>query len=221
MDFTERYSNLISADKIRFQRICRKLLKTTFIVKEKDAVSRSDFFFIANNISLFSGYLQIIGYDVTADESVGVAMLVNNSNDESGGIGTNRLKLKLYESVVLCALWLIYENKMTSGGLGALIIQKNELDMEIERLGYRDKIDKNKMQSALDLFEDFDLIEVNGKVTDHDCNIKLFSSLRFCMSGEDFKNFVTAVIPKFQNQKTSVENDYISAEADDEENVDE
>ena len=172
MDFTERYLNLISADKTRFQRICRKLLKTTFIVKEKDAVSRSDFFFIANNISLFSGYLQSIGYDVTADESVGVAMLVNNSNDESGGIGTNRLKLKLYESVVLCALWLIYENKMTSGGLGALIIQKNELDMEIERLGYRDKIDKNKMQSALDLFEDFDLIEVNGKVTDHDCNIK-------------------------------------------------
>ena len=99
-------------------------------------------------------------------------MLVNNSDDENGGIGTNRLRLKLYESVVLCALWLIYENKMTSGGLGALIIQKNELDMEIERLGYRDKIDKNRMQSALERFEDFDLIEVNGKITEPDCNIK-------------------------------------------------
>lgn len=203
MDFTERYSNLISSDKIRFQRICRKLLKTTFIVKEKDAGSRSDFFFIVRNLPLFSGYLQVIGYDVAADESVGVAMIVNNSDDESGGIGTNRLRLKLYESVVLCALWLIYENRMTSGSLGATVIQKNELDMEIERLGYRDKIDKNKMQSALDLFEDFDLIEVNGKVTDHDCNIKLFSSLQFCLSGEDFKTFVTAVIPKFKSQKTS------------------
>lgn len=140
---------------------------------------------------------------MAADESVGVAMLVNNSDDESGGIGTNRLRLKLYESVVLCALWLIYENRMTSGGLGATVIQKNELDMEIERLGYRDKIDKNKMQSALDLFEDFDMIEVNGKVTDYDCNIKLFSSLQFCLSGEDFKTFVTAVIPKFKSRKTS------------------
>lgn len=213
MDFTERFSNLISSDKIRFQRICRKLLKTTFIVKEKDAGSRSDFFFIARNLPLFSGYLQIIGYDAAVDESVGVAMLVNNSNNESGGIGTNRLRLKLHESVVLCALWLIYENRMTSGGLGATVIQKNELDMEIERLGYRDKIDKNKMQSALDLFEDFDLIEVNGKVTDHDCNIKLFSSLQFCLSGEDFKTFVTAVIPKFKNQKT----DDLETE-DDEEN---
>lgn len=220
MDFVERYLNLNSMDKIRFQRICRKLLKTTFIVKEKDAGSRSDFFFIANNIPIFSGYLQIIGYDVAADESVGVAMLVNNSDSENGGIGTNRLKLKLYESVVLCALWLIYESKMTSGGLGALVIQKNELDMEIERFGYKDKIDKNRMQSALERFEDFDLIEVNGNVTEHDCNIKLFSSLQFCMSGEDFKTFVTAVIPKFQGQKTSAENGGILTEAD-EENIDE
>ena len=207
MDFTERYSNLISADRIRFQRICRKLLKSTFIVKEKDAASRSDFFFIARNLSLFGDYFQIIGYDVAADESVGVAMLVNNFDDENGGIGTNRLRLKLYESVVLCALWLIYENKMTSGGLGALIIQKNELDMEIERLGYIDKIDKNRMQSALEHFEDFDLIEVNGKITEPDCNIKLFSSLQFCMSGEDFKNFVTAVIPKLQGRKASSEDE--------------
>ena len=207
MDFTERYSNLISADRIRFQRICRKLLKSTFIVKEKDAASRSDFFFIARNLSLFGDYFQLIGYDVAADESVGVAMLVNNFDDENGGIGTNRLRLKLYESVVLCALWLIYENKMTSGGLGALIIQKNELDMEIERLGYIDKIDKNRMQSALEHFEDFDLIEVNGKITEPDCNIKLFSSLQFCMSGEDFKNFVTAVIPKLQGRKASSEDE--------------
>lgn len=220
MDFLDRYLNLISADKIRFQRICRKLLKTTFIVKEKDAGSRSDFFFIADKTPIFSGYLQIIGYDVVVDGSVGVAMLVNNSDGETSGIGTNRIKLKLYESVVLCALWLIYENKMTSGGLGALVIQKNELDMEIERLGYRDKIDKNRMQSALDRFEDFDLIKVNGKVTEHDCNIKLFSSLQFCMSGEDFKMFVTAVIPKFQNQKTSAESDGVLTETD-EENVDE
>jgi len=213
MDFTEKYSNLISSDKIKFQRICRKLLKTTFIVKEKDAASRSDFFFIARNLTLFSDYFQIIGYDIAADESAGVAMIVNNS-DESGGIGTNRLRLKLYESVVLCALWLIYDNRMTAGSLGAIVIQKNELDMEIERLGYGDKIDKNKMQSALDLFEDFDLIEVNGKVTDHDCNIKLFASLQFCLSSEDFKTFVTAVIKKFKSIKASD----LEATDDDEEN---
>lgn len=201
MDFTERYSNLISSDKIRFQRICRKLLKTTFIVKDKDVVSRGDFFFITRNITIFSDYFQIIGYDVSVDESAGVAMLINSSSDESGGIGTNRLRLKLYESVVLCALWLIYESRMTSGGLNAMVIPKNELDMEIERLGYSEKIDKNKMQGALDLFEDFDLIEVNGKVTDHECNIKLFSSLQFCLSGDDFKAFVTSVIPKFKDRK--------------------
>lgn len=204
MDFTDRYSNLTSYDKIRFQRICRKLLKSTFIVKEKDAAQRSDFFFIARpaNRPLFSEYFQIIGYDVVVDETTGVVMLINSSNDESSGIGINRRRFKLYESVILCALWLVYENKMTSGGLGATVIHKSELDMEIERLGFGDKIDKIKMQGTLELFEDFDLIEVSGKVTDLECNIKLFPSLQFCLSGEEFKSFVTSVVPKFKDKKS-------------------
>lgn len=201
MDFTERYSNLIFSDKIRFQRICRKLLKNTFIVKEKDAEQRSDYFFAARNILIFSDYFELIGYDVNVDETAGVAMLVNRADDENGAVNSNRLRLKLYESVVLCCLWLIYENKMTSGGLRAIVIRKSELDMEIERLGYNDKIDKNKMQSALDLFESFNLIEVSGKITDYECNIKLFSSLQFCLSGSEFKSFVEVVIPKFKNGK--------------------
>ena len=213
MDFTEIYSNLISSDKLRFQRICRKLLKSTFIVKEKDAVQRSDFFFIARPTirPLFSEYFQIIGYDVIVDETTGVAMLINNSSDDSGGIGLNRRRFKLYESVILCALWLVYDNKMTSGGLGAIVIHKSELDMEIERLGFGDKIDKNKMQSTLELFEDFDLIEVSGKVTDLECNIKLFPSLQFCLSGEEFKAFVMSAIPKFKDKKSQ------SAEIDEDE----
>lgn len=209
MDLTERYSNLISSDKIRFQRICRKLLKSTFIVKEKDTIQRSDFFFIAkpSNRPLFSEYFQMIGYDVVVDEIAGVAMLKNLSAGDDGGIGTNRLRLKLYDSVVLCALWLIYENKMTSGNLGAMVIHKTELDMEIERLGYGDKIDKNRMQNALDLFESFDLIEVNGKVTDYECDIKLFPSLQFCLAGDEFKTFVNSVIPKFNTQIKDEEDD--------------
>ncbi len=211
MDIEEAYSNLISSDKLRFQKICRKLLKSTFIVKDKDHACRSDFFFIARPTvrPLFSQYFQMIGYDIVVDETAGVAMLVNGSNDESGGLGSNRRRLKLYESVILCALWLIYESKMTSGGLGAVIIHKSELDMEIERLGFGGKIDKNKMQDTLELFEDFELIEVNGKVTDLECNIKLFASLQFCLSGEEFKSFVTSVVPKFKensSQSAEIEN---------------
>lgn len=203
MDFTEKYSNLISSDKMRFQQICRKLLKSTFIVKEKDAEQRSDYFFVtrADNISIFSEYFGIIGYDVIADTTVGVVMLVNRNDDKSGGIYSNRVKLKLYESVILCCLWLIYDNKMTSGGLGATIIRKSDLDNEIERLGYSEKLDKNKMQDTLKLLEGYNLIEVNGQVNDYECNIRLLPSLRFCISGNEFKKFVETVVSKFQKKK--------------------
>lgn len=207
MDFTEGYGNLISSDKIRFQHICRKLLKSTFIVKEKNAEQRSDYFFItrADNIGLFSEYFGIMGYDVIADTTVGVAMLINRTDDKSAGVCANRVKLKLYESVVLCCLWLIYDNKITSGGLGAVIIRKSDLDMEIERLGYSEKLDKNKMQDTLKLLESYNLIEVNGQITDYECNIRLLPSLRFCISGNEFKTFVDTVIPKFKRKKEDSE----------------
>ena len=213
------YYNLTSSQKTIFQRVCRKLLKTTFIVKEKSNEQRTDFYFIKNNHPAFSEYFSIMGYDVVVEESSGVAMLVNMSRDDDSAIQANRLRMKLGESAILCCLWFLYADRMTSGSLTAsIIISKSDLDMEIEKLGYNNKIDKSTMQSALDLFEEFNLIEVIGKITELDCKIRLFTSLQFCMSDTEFQNFVEITIPKMKDKKKYEEKININEEEEYEDN---
>lgn len=57
---------------------------------------------------------------------------------------------------------------MTSDGLRAIMVTKAELDMEIERLGYADRIDRNAMQAALKKLSFFNLIDVIGEITEPD-----------------------------------------------------
>lgn len=206
MNFIDRYTDLISQDKEKFARICRKLLAVTFIVKDKDDQSRADFFFVRNQSrrELFNEYFGYMGYCVKVDDMAGVVMLAN-INSDSGSIQSNRARFKLYESVILCSLFLLYEAKMTSDGLRTAAITKTELDMEIERMGYSDKIDRNAMQSALKRLSNFNLIDVIGEITEPDCAIKLYPSLRFGMEANEFKTFVEQALPKMKAKKSRLE----------------
>lgn len=206
MNFIDRYTDMTSQDREKFARICRKLLAVTFIVKDKDDQSRADFFFVRNKSrhELFNEYFEYIGYCIKVDDSAGVVML-SNSNSAGSSIQSNRAQFKLFESVILCSLFLLYETKMTSDGLRTIIITKTELDMEIERMGYTNRIDKNAMQFALKRLSNFNLIDVIGEVTELDCAIRLYPSLRFCMEANEFKAFVEQFISKMKVGKNQPE----------------
>ena len=206
MNFIDRYNDLISQDREKFARICRKLLAATFIVKDKDDQSRADFFFVRSQSrrEMFNEYFEYIGYCVKVDDTAGVVMLAN-STAGSSTLQSNRVRFRLYESVILCSLWLLYEAKMTSDGLRAITVTKAELDMEVERLGYADRIDRNAMQSALKKLSNFNLIDVIGEITEPDCAIRLYPSLRFCMEANEFKTFVEQAVPKMKSGKNRPE----------------
>lgn len=208
----EKLDDFTQSEMALFQRICRKLLKTTFIVKEKSDESRKDFNFIRSNSEVFSEYFRIIGYDVIYDTDSGVARLINlASAGEDGSIQSNRKKLKLWESVVLSALWLLYEDRMVNGGLTrSVTIQKAELDYQLEKLGAKNKIDKGKMTGILELFEDYNLIEIIGEVGEPDCSIRMFTSMQFCLSESEFKRLAETTWEKMKsrNKKASDESGF-------------
>lgn len=200
MDWVERYESLPLSQKEYFQRVCRKLLRSTFIVREKSDL-REDYNFIRreHNREIFSGYFQIMGYDVVVDETAGVAMLRNFRIGDDESVQANRLRLRLNESVVLCCLWFLYAEKMISGSLtSSVIVEKTQLDMQLNRLGYANRIDKESMSNILKLFAGYNLIEIMGKIDDFECKIRMFTSIQFCMSDDDFKRFVDVAIPKMK-----------------------
>lgn len=205
----EKLDDFTQSETAQFQRICRKLLKMTFIVREKNEEHRKDFNFIKSNSEIFSEYFNIIGYDVIYDTDAGVARLINlASAGEEGSIQSNRKRLRLWESVVLSALWLLYEEKMINGSLTkAVIIQKSDLDFQLEKFGAKNKVDKGKMISILDLLEDFNLIEIIGKVGESDCQIRLFTSMQFCLSESEFRKIAETTAMKMKFSKKSIDED--------------
>ncbi|MCD7752739.1 MAG: DUF4194 domain-containing protein [Lachnospiraceae bacterium] len=188
----EYWDSYTSSEKEQFQRICRRLLKQTFIVRDKDEESKRAYFFISKRPEPFSRYFGYIGFDVMVDRDNGVAMLCNCADvSENGRIQTNHLVLKKAESLVLCALWTLYVDRIRAGSLArSIVVSVVDLKYELEKYGLKDPIDKTSMIQILALFERFCLIDVQGNVGEAECLIRLYPSLQFVLEGNEFVRFV-------------------------------
>lgn len=187
--FWEEYT---SSERDLFQRSCRRLLKQTFIVRDKDDENKKVYYFISKKPEPFTEFFGYIGFDIVVDRENGVVMLRNCADvGENGKIQANRLQLKKVESVVLCCLWTLYADRMRSGNLSrSYLISITDLRFELEKYGVKEQIDKSTMGNVLALFTKFNLIDVNGKVGEEDCLIRLYSSLQFALDPEEFRRFV-------------------------------
>lgn len=187
--FWEEYT---SSERDLFQRSCRRLLKQTFIVRDKDDENKKVYYFISKKPEPFTEFFGYIGFDIVVDRENGVVMLRNCADvGENGKIQANRLQLKKAESVVLCCLWTLYADRMRSGNLSrSYLISITDLRFELEKYGVKEQIDKSTMGNILALFTKFNLIDVNGKVGEEDCLIRLYSSLQFALDAEEFRRFV-------------------------------
>lgn len=187
-DYWEGYTSL---ERDLFQKSCRRLLKCTFIVRDKDEDSKKAYYFVSKKPDPFSKYFGYIGFDIIVDRENGIIMLRNCADvGENGKIQANRIALKKVESVVLCCLWTLYADKVRSGSLAqAIMISVTDLRFELEKYGVKDLIDKTTMINILALFTKFNLIGVNGSVGDEECMIRLYPSLQFALDSEEFKVF--------------------------------
>jgi len=192
MEFQEYWDAYTASERDLFQRTCRKLLKTTFIVRDQSEESRKAYFFVSKLPEPFSLYFGFIGFDVLVDRDNGVIMLRNCADaGEYGRLQANRISLRKYESVVLCCLWTMYADRIKAGSLAQNITAAlTDLNFELEKFGARDLIDKKPLAEALALFEKFNLIDMYGKVGEDDCRIRLWPSLMFALDSEEFRRFV-------------------------------
>ena len=187
--FWEDYT---STERDLFQKSCRRLLKQTFIVRDKDEDNKKAYYFISKKPEPFSQYFGYIGFDIVVDRENGVIMLRNCADmGEHGKIQANRMLLKKAESIVLCCLWTMYADRVRSGSLSQTIqISITELRFELEKYGIKEQFDnKTFMGDILTLFTKFNLVDVHGKLGEPDCMIRLYPSLQFALDTEEFRKF--------------------------------
>ena len=215
MGFEEIWNEYTSSEKDMFQKSVRRLLKQTFIVRDRDEDSKKAYYFVSKRSEPFSAYLGYIGYDIVIDRENGVVMLRNSAEfGENGKLQGNRLALKKAESLVLCCLWTLYVDRLRSGSLAQTItVSITDLGFTLEKYGLKEPLDKTLMANILKLFSRYNLIEVKGKVGEPDCLIRLYASLQFALDTEEFKKFVEVTEKKMmEKEDTETEEDADDAE---------
>ena len=92
-----------------FKRCIRKLLESTFLLRDKD---EKLYQFIAreSNRQDISEYLRMIGFDVLVDEKTGLAMLIA-SEEDADLVGLKRANVVTFTTLqyhLLLVLWKVY-----------------------------------------------------------------------------------------------------------------
>lgn len=186
---------------ILFKRCIRKLLSSTFILRDKDEklyafVSRE------SNRQDISEYLRMIGFDVMVEDKSGVCMLCMSEEDEET-VGLKRANVVAFTTMqyhLLLVLWKIYlENLGYSEGN---FITKGDLIDKI--LSYGDIASKQELSGALKLFKKYSLINFNDNEEGEDMLIQLYPSLQF---GWDIPQFEAVVKEYVKEEDTEAESD--------------
>lgn len=186
---------------ILFKRCIRKLLSSTFILRDKDEKLYA-FISRESNRQDISEYLRMIGLDVMVEDKSGVCMLCMSEEDEET-VGLKRANVVSFTTTqyhLLLVLWKIYlENLGYSEGN---FITKGDLIDKI--LSYGDIASKQELSAALKLFKKYSLINFSDNEEGEDMLIQLYPSLQF---GWDIPQFETVVNEYIKEEDTAVQSD--------------
>lgn len=178
----EFLTGMLQKEKDEFKRISNRLLSNCFICKGNQA-SRSDYYFVLKYRDKFSELLGVLGYRLEINEEYGVIQLTNPQN-------YNHLNLKLYESIILLILRILYdEKKRELSVINEVIINLGDIQDKYMSLKIRDKmIDKTTMRNALSLFRRFQLIEILDRdLSNEESRVLIYDSILLAVRVEDIR----------------------------------
>ena len=178
----ELLEGMLQREKDEFKRICNRLLSVCFLCRN-NVTNKSDYYFVLKFRDKFADYLGILGYRLEINEEYGVIQLVNMQN-------YNRLNLKLYESVILLILRILFdEKKRELSASDEVIVNLGDIHDKYLSLKIRDKmLDKTTLRNALSLFRRFQLIDSLDKdLNNEESRILIYDSILMAVRVEDIK----------------------------------
>lgn len=183
-----------------FKRCVRKLLESTFILRNKDGRLYS-FISRESNRQDVSEYLRMMGFDVIVDEKTGIAMLIASEEDEET-VGLKRANVVNFSTVqyhMLLVLWKVYlENLGYSEGN---FITKGDLIDKIKIYGITPT--KAELNAAFKLFKKYSLIGYTDENGGEDMQIELYPSLQFGWDVPQFKTVVNEYLKSDEPEELS------------------
>lgn len=176
-------NGMLQREKDDFSRVCNRLLSTCFLCKRNET-NKSDYYFVLKYREKFSECFSILGYRLEVNEEYGVIQLTNPQN-------YNRYNLKLFESILLLILRILYDEKRRELSVSdEVIVNVGDIHEKFMSLKIRDKmIDKTTLRNAISTFKRFQIIEtLDSDLTNEDARIIIFDAIIMAVRVEDIKN---------------------------------
>lgn len=178
----ELLEGMLQKDKDEFKRICNRLLANCFLCKG-NVTNKSDYYFVLKYRERFREYLEVLGYRLEINEEYGVIQLTNAQN-------YNRLNLKLFESIILLILRILFDEKKRELSVSdEVIVNLGDIQDKFLSLQIRDKmIDKTTMRNTLHLFRRFQLVELLDRdLVNEESRVLIYDSILMAVRVEDIK----------------------------------
>ncbi len=190
------FEGMLQKDRDEFRKVCNKLMSICFIVKRNEA-TRKDYYFILREREVFSHYLDVLGYTLEINEDYGVIQLVNREN-------YNHLNLRLYDSIILLILRILYDEKKRELSLTDVVITLGDIQDKYLSLKIREKqIDKTTMGNAMRIFRRYNLIEILDRdLLQEDSRIVIYDSILMAVRAEDIQRVNDLILQYRRGQKT-------------------
>ena len=175
------FEGMMQKDRDQFRRVCNKLMSMCFIVRRNET-TKSEYYFILRMREVFARYLDVLGYTLEINEEYGVIQLVNREN-------YNHLNLKLYDSIILLILRILYDEKKRELSLTDVVVNLGDIQEKYLSLKIREKqIDKTTMINALRLFRRFNLVELLDRdLLQEESRVVIYDSILMAVRVEDIK----------------------------------
>ena len=175
------FEGMMQKDRDQFRRVCNKLMSMCFIVRRNET-TKSEYYFILRMREVFARYLDVLGYTLEINEEYGVIQLVNREN-------YNHLNLKLYDSIILLILRILYDEKKRELSLTDVVVNLGDIQEKYLSLKIREKqIDKTTMNNALRLFRRFNLVELLDRdLLQEESRVVIYDSILMAVRVEDIK----------------------------------
>ena len=166
------FTALTAREQEDVRRILGRLLRETFVVRRE--AERRDFYLLERHQAVLARLLDLMGWDLDVDRVLGVARVIDRS-------GATRLGLRLWESVLLLVVRLLYEERRRDLNLTADVLATiQEVQDKCLALKLRDRavLEKKHLREAFTLFRRFSLVAVlDGDVTAPDCRFVVYPSV--------------------------------------------
>jgi hypothetical protein len=179
MDILE---GMLQRDKDNFSRVCNRLLSSCFLCKRNET-TKADYYFVIKYREQFSQCLSLLGYRLEVNEEYGVIQLTNPQN-------YNRYNMKLFESILLLILRILYDEKKRELSVSdEVIVNVGDIHEKFLSLKIREKmIDKTTFRNAISTLKRFQILEtLDANLTDEDSRIIIFDSILMAVRVEDIK----------------------------------